>query len=181
MSAHGKLALIARRFLVPRSFVTLYGIARWRANISTRAEVELAPTLRLGRGTTISSFTKIKVTDGPLITGRQCGFGTGCFVATGSAGIEVGDHVIFGPNVSLVGVNYRYERLEVPLEEQGHTSVGIRIGRNVWVGANSVILDGTVIGENSIVVAGSVVNRRFPPNSIIQGNPAKVILRRDMH
>lgn len=178
MSGHSKLALIARRFLIPRSFVTLYGIARWRANISTRAEVELAPTLRLGRGTTVSSFTKIKVTDGPLTTGRRCGFGTGCFVATGPGGIEVGDHVIFGPNVALIATNYRYERLEVPLEEQGHSSIGIRIGRNVWVGANSVILDGSVIGDNSIVVAGSVVNRRFPPDSIIQGNPAKVILRR---
>ena len=41
----------------------------------------------------------------------------------------------------------------------------------------SVILDGTVIGENSIVV-DSLVNRRFPPNCIIQGNPAKVILKR---
>jgi acetyltransferase-like isoleucine patch superfamily enzyme len=151
---------------------------RWRAGISTRAEVELSPNLRLGRRTTVSSFTKIKVTDGPLITGEYCGFGTGCFIAAGSGGIEMGDNVICGPNVAVIATNYRYERLDVPLEEQGHTSVGIRIGRNVWIGANSVVLDGAVIGENSIVVANSLVNRRFPPNSIIQGNPAKVILQR---
>lgn len=178
MTTRSRLGLIARRFLIPRSFVTLYGLARWRANISMRAEVEIGPTLHLGRGTTISSFTKIKVADGPLTTGEKCGFGTGCFLATGPAGIEVGDHVIFGPNVSIIGVNYRYQLLDVPLDEQGCTSIGIRIGRNVWVGANSVILDGTVIGDNSIVVAGSVVNRRFPPNCIIQGNPAKVLLQR---
>ena len=181
MSTHSKFALLVRRFLIPRTFVTLYGLLRWRANISTRAEVELAPTLKLGRGTTVSSFTKIKVTDGPLITGRQCGFGTGCFIAAGPGGIEIGDHVIFGPNVSVIAVNYRYERLGIPLEEQGLTSVGIRIGRNVWIGANSVILDGTVIGENSIVVAGSVVNRHFPPNSIIQGSPAKLVLSRALN
>jgi acetyltransferase-like isoleucine patch superfamily enzyme len=64
------------------------------------------------------------------------------------------------------------------LQQQGVTSLGIRIGRNVWVGANSTILDGSVLGDNSIVVANSLVNRRFPPNVIIQGNPAKVILRR---
>ncbi len=178
MNGNSKAALIARRFLIPRSFVTLYALLRWRANISPRAEVELGPTLHLGRGTVVSSFTKIKVTDGPLRTGEKCGFGCGCFVATGPAGIEIGDHVIFGPNVSVIGVNYRYQSLETPLDEQGMTSIGIRIGRNVWVGANSVILDGTVIGDNSIVVAGSVINRRFPPNSIIQGNPGKVILRR---
>ena len=173
-----KWRLAARRFLVPRSFVTLYALTRWRAQVSTRAEVELTPLLRLGRGTVVSSFTKIKATDGPLTTGEHCGFGTGCFVAAGAGGIRLGDHVIFGPNVAVIASNYRYERLGEPLEAQGQTSVGIRIGRNVWVGANSVILDGSVIGENSIVVANSLVNRRFPPNAIIQGNPARVILRR---
>jgi acetyltransferase-like isoleucine patch superfamily enzyme len=175
---HGKLEVIARRFLIPRSFVTLYGLLRWRATISTRAEVELSPNLRFGRGTTVSSFTKIKATDGELVTGEQCGFGSGCFIAAGVGGIRMGDHVIFGPNVSVIAANYRYGQLDVPLEEQGLTSQGIHIGNNVWVGAGSVILDGSAIGDNSIVVANSLVNRRFPPNSIIQGNPAKVILAR---
>jgi acetyltransferase-like isoleucine patch superfamily enzyme len=175
---HGKLELIARRFLIPRSFVTLYALWRWSATVSTRAEVELSPNLHLGRGTTVSSFTKIKATDGVLSTGEKCGFGPGCFVAAGEGGIEVGDHVIFGPNCSVIAVNYRYSQLDVPLEEQGLTSQGIRIGNNVWIGANCVILDGSEIGDNSIVVAGSLVNRRFPPSSIIQGNPAKVILSR---
>lgn len=173
-----KLSMTLRRFLVPRSFVTLYALVRWRANVSTRAEVEITPYLRLGRGTTVSSFTKIKATDGPLVTGERCGFAPGCFIAAGPGGIQLGDHVIFGPNVALIASNYRYERLDVPLEDQGHTSVGVRIGRNVWVGANCTILDGTVIGDNSIVVANSLLNRRYPPNSIIQGNPARVILDR---
>ncbi len=90
----------------------------------------------------------------------------------------MGDNVICGPNVVITASNYRYENLDVPLEDQGHTSTGIRIGRNVWIGANSTVLDGAVIGDNCIVVANSLVNRRFPPNSIIQGNPAKVILER---
>jgi len=175
---HSTIGLIARRFLIPRSFVTLYSLLRFRASVSTRAEVELSPNLRLGRGTSVASFTKIKVTDGPLVTGERCGFGTGCFISTGAAGITMGDHVICGPNVVIIATNYRYERIDVPLEEQGHTSLGVRIGRNVWIGANSVVLDGASIGDNSIVAACSLVNRRFPPNSIIQGNPAKVILQR---
>jgi acetyltransferase-like isoleucine patch superfamily enzyme len=173
-----KLILLLRRFLVPGFVVTLYGFVRWRAVLSHRAEIELSPNLRLGRKTTVSSYTKIKVTEGPLITGERCGFGTGCFVATGAGGIEMGDNVICGPNVVITASNYRYENLDVPLEDQGHTSTGIRIGRNVWIGANSTVLDGAVIGDNCIVVANSLVNRRFPPNSIIQGNPAKVILER---
>ncbi|MEP7313222.1 MAG: acyltransferase [Pseudomonadota bacterium] len=167
-----------RRFLVPAFVVSLYGFIRWRAGISSRAEVELSSNLQLGPRCTISSFTKVKVTDGPLRTGADCGFGTGCFISAGAGGIEMGDHVICGPNVVVVASNYRYDSLAVPLDHQGQTSKGIRIGRNVWIGANSVILDGSVIGDNCIVVANSLVNRRFPANSIIQGNPAKILAQR---
>ena len=167
-----------RRFLVPATLVSLVGWLRWRARISMRAEVELSENLQLGRRTTVSSFTKIKTTDGVVRTGHDCGFATGCFLAAGRGGIELGDHVVCGPNVAIVGVNYRYAELEVPFEEQGITSTGVRIGRNVWIGANCTILDGTVIGDNSIIVPNSLVNRRLPPNIIAQGIPAKVILQR---
>lgn len=173
-----RLGLFLRRFLVPSFVVTIYALIRWGVRVSTRAEVELSSNLRLGRGTTVGSFSKIKTTDGPVVTGENCGFGTGCFLDGGEAGISLGDNVACGPNVAIIAVNYKYEQLDVPLEQQGFTSAGIAIGNNVWIGAGTVILDGTVIGDNSIVVANSLVNRRFPPNSIIQGNPAKVILER---
>jgi acetyltransferase-like isoleucine patch superfamily enzyme len=176
--ASRKIGLVLRRFLIPSFVVSAYGYLKLRAAISPRAEVELSPHLQLGRGTRVSSFTKIKVTDGPLVTGVKCGFGTGCFLDSGSAGVRMGDHVICGPNVAIIATNYQYANRATIFEEQGHSSKGIVIGRNVWIGANSVILDGSAIGDNSIVVANSLVNRRFPPNSIIQGNPAKVIAER---
>ncbi len=52
----------------------------------------------------------------------------------------------------------------------------IKIGNNVFIGGNSTILPNTVIGDNSIVGAGSVVRGEFPENSVIVGNPAKVIM-----
>lgn len=176
--ARRRPGLVLRRFLVPRSFVTLYALVKWRARVSTRAEVELSSHLQLGRGTIVSSFAKIKATDGPVHMGENCGFGTGCFLDGGTAGIKMGDHVVCGPNVSIIATNYCYEKVDVPLDEQGTTSLGITIGRNVWIGAGSVILDGTVIGDNCIIVANSLVNRRFGANCIIQGNPARVILER---
>ncbi len=173
-----KFGLMLRRFLIPSFVVSAYGYFKLGASISPRAEVELSPFLQLGRGTRVSSFTKIKATDGPLVTGEKCGFGTCCFIDPGSAGIHMGDHVICGPNVAIIATNYQYASASTLFEQQGHSSKGIRIGRNVWVGANSVIVDGSGIGDNSIVVANSLVNRRFPPNSIIQGNPARVIAQR---
>jgi acetyltransferase-like isoleucine patch superfamily enzyme len=178
VAGQSSVGRFVRRFLIPAPLVSLIGLLRWRARISWRAEVELSSNLQLGERNTISSFTKVKTADGVVRTGSDCGFATGCFVAPGSAGIELGDHVVCGPNVAIVGCNYRYAALDVPFDQQGMSSLGVRIGRNVWIGANSTILDGSVIGENTIVVANSLVNRRFPPNVILQGNPAKVVLRR---
>jgi len=53
----------------------------------------------------------------------------------------------------------------------------IVIGNNVFIGINSTILPNTIIGDNSIVGAGSVVRGKFPENSVIIGNPAKVVMK----
>ena len=75
-------------------------------------------------------------------------------------------------------MNYRYDEPGRPLEEQGVTSKGIRIGRHVWIGANSSIVDGVTLGDDSIVVANSLVTRSFPVGSVIQGNPARLVFTR---
>lgn len=173
-----RVGILIRRFLVPSLFVSLYAYLRSRVSISPRAEVELSPNLRLGRGTTVGSFTKIKTTDGPVVTGVRCTFGTGCFVDPGRGGITIGDHSLIGPNVAIVAVNYSYDDPAKPLQDQGVTSTGISIGRNVWIGANSTLVDGAAVGDNSIVVANSLVNKVFPADSIIQGNPARVVFSR---
>jgi acetyltransferase-like isoleucine patch superfamily enzyme len=178
VAGHVSLGRLVQRFVLPAPLVSLLALIRWGARISWRAEVEWTSNLQLGRRTTISSFAKVKTAEGVFRTGNECGFANGCFVAPGSGGIELGDHVVCGPNVAIIGCNYRYAELDVPFDQQGLSSLGVRIGRNVWIGANSTILDGSVIGDNTIVVANSLVNRRFPPNVILQGNPAKVVLRR---
>jgi acetyltransferase-like isoleucine patch superfamily enzyme len=56
----------------------------------------------------------------------------------------------------------------------------IKIGNNVFIGSNSIILLNTTIGNNCIVGAGSVVRGHFPDDSIIVGNPAKIIMKRSI-
>jgi acetyltransferase-like isoleucine patch superfamily enzyme len=126
----------------------------------------------------VSSFTKIKVSRGPLRMGDRGGFATGCFVSAGAAGIRIGDNFVCGPNVTISSNTYIHDRPDEHLEDLGVASKGIEIGNHCWVGAGAAILDGTVLGDNTIVVANSLVNRRYPPNSILQGNPARVIMKR---
>lgn len=51
----------------------------------------------------------------------------------------------------------------------------IRIGNDVWIGTNSVILGGVTVGDGAVIAAGSVVNKDVPPFAIVAGNPAKVV------
>ena len=51
----------------------------------------------------------------------------------------------------------------------------MHIGRNVWIGANTVIVPGVTIGENCVIGAGSVVTKDIPPNTVAVGNPCRVM------
>ena len=168
---------ITRRALTPRLAVRLYYLWKHRALVSGRAEVEIADSTEWGPGCVIGAFTKVKIV-GRFVMGQRVQVGTNCFIAVGRGGLTVGDDVLVSPNCSIVSATYNFDRLDVPLQDQGTTSKGIRIGHRVWIGANSVVLDGADIGDNVIVSAGSVVTSAVKPNSIVLGNPAKVIFTR---
>jgi acetyltransferase-like isoleucine patch superfamily enzyme len=134
--------------------------------------------LKLGKGTQISSFTKVKATDGPLTIGARVSIGSGCFIHAGSAGVSIGDDSLISPNVSIVGSNYRYDRLDIPIQQQGEITKGITIGNDVWIGVGCAILDGAIIGDHAIVAPNAVVSGHIAENVIATGNPAKPIFTR---
>lgn len=164
--------------LTPAWLVTLYYLHKFRAKVSPKAEVDLSDNLQFGSGCVVSSFTKIKAIDGPIHFGARAGIASGCFIASGTAGIQVGDNFICGANVNIIASNYKHGQLDVHLEDQGSVSKGIKIGNNVWVGSGCTITDGAEIGDNVIIAANSLVSRRYKSNLVLQGNPAKVLLKR---
>jgi acetyltransferase-like isoleucine patch superfamily enzyme len=88
------------------------------------------------------------------------------------AEISIGDDVMIGPNVSIVSAGHPVEP-----SERRTCLVGkpITIGANVWIAAGATIIGGVTVGENSVVAAGSVVTKHVPPNTLVGGNPARVI------
>jgi len=169
---------LAQRFLLPSFVISLIYAFRFGALVSPRAEVELSPLLQLGKGTQISSFTKVKATDGPLTIGPRVSIGSGCFIHAGSAGVSIGDDSLISPNVSIVGSNYRYDRLDIPMHQQGEITKGVMIGKDVWIGVGCAILDGACIGDHAIIAPNAVVSGHVAEKTIASGNPAKPIFTR---
>lgn len=87
--------------------------------------------------------------------------------------VRIGENVFIGPNVSMYTACH-------PLNA-GERNTGVEwaepitIGNNVWIGGSATILPGVSIGDNAVVGAGSVVTRDVAPNTVVAGNPAKVI------
>ncbi|MBE2893641.1 sugar O-acetyltransferase [Spirabiliibacterium falconis] len=90
------------------------------------------------------------------------------------AHIIIGDNVLFGPNVQLYTATH-------PLEVQSRVIDGveggkaIHIGNNVWFGGGTIVCPGVRIGDNAVIGAGSVVTKDIPANTVVAGNPARVI------
>ncbi|WP_133650558.1 sugar O-acetyltransferase [Paraburkholderia flava] len=87
-------------------------------------------------------------------------------------GLDIGDDVMIGPNVSLITSGHPIEPSQ---RRNGVIAKPIVIGKNVWIAAGATIIGGVTVGENSVVAAGSVVTRDVPPNTLVGGNPARVI------
>ena len=108
--------------------------------------------------------------------GKNIHIGKNVFINMGckfqdQGGIFIGDGALIGHNVVLATLNHAAS----PKDRGSMIPAPIRIGKNVWVGANAVILPGVTIGDGAIVAAGAVVNRDVPENTVVGGVPAKVI------
>lgn len=88
--------------------------------------------------------------------------------------VTTGDGVRIGAHVSILGFNHEMEP-ELPVHQQGLTSIGITIGDDVWIGSHAVVVDGVSIGSHSVIGAGAVVTRPVPEWAVVAGNPARQI------
>ena len=87
--------------------------------------------------------------------------------------VRIGHHVMIGPSVQIYTAAHA---LEAEARIQGwEVAKPILIDDNVWVGGGAILLPGVTIGRNAVVGAGAVVSRNVPANTVVAGNPARVI------
>lgn len=92
--------------------------------------------------------------------------------------LSIGDDTIIASNVLITTENHGINlESKLSFARQPLDSKPIKIGKNVWIGQNSIILPGVTIGDNVVIGAGSVVTKDIYSNCIVAGNPAKILKR----
>jgi acetyltransferase-like isoleucine patch superfamily enzyme len=125
----------------------------------------------VGAGTSIASHAFVH---GPVKLGAHVSINPRASLDGGRMGIEIGDGTRIATGATLFAFDHGVVP-DRPIREQPVRSVGIRIGADVWIGANAGVTDDVTIGDHCIVGMGAVVTRDVPPWSIVAGVPARVI------
>lgn len=161
----------------PMPFKTLFDRTRplYLALRRTRAAATRA------RYRTKSVSSKALVTGGSsiapdLVADDFVFIGPGCTV---QAGVEIGKYTLLASGVSIVGADHPIGVVGTPMAFAGREPLlPTKIGKDVWIGQNAIVMVGVTIGDFAIVAAGSVVTRDVPEGQVVAGVPAKVLRSR---
>lgn len=153
----------AARRITFRLNTAYYTPAEVRALLSDLFGYEVPASLRV--------FPPFYTDFGKNITVGENVFINACCHFQDHGGVVIGDGCQIGHNVVFATLNHG-----LLSEDRKNTyPAPIVLGKNVWVGSNSTILQGVTIGDNAVVAAGAVVAKDVPANVVVGGVPAKII------
>lgn len=131
-------------------------------------EFNKGSNVKLGKKIRIHSGSKVKVRPGAeLMIEDNVKINYYCIIACQDQ-IKIGEGTEFGPSVYLYDHDHDYTKgLNSNSDEESFKTAPIVIGKHCWIGANTVILRGTQIGDNCIIGAGSIVKGIVPNGSVL--------------
>lgn len=108
--------------------------------------------------------------------GENSELGTRCLIQSNTT---IGNNVIMGPDIKIYTRNHRANDINIPIQLQGKEFYKTKIGNDVWIGANAIILPGVIVNNHSIIAAGAVVTKDVAEYCVFGGSPAKLIKTRN--
>lgn len=146
---------------------------RKKANISFVCAISPLAEITIEKDSFITIGSKFRQRSGShirvrknaeLLIGNNVSINHNCMVVCHKK-IEIGNDVMLSPNVMIYDHDHDF-RAEGGVKSMKYKNSPIKIGNNVWIGANSIILRGSIIGDNSVIAAGSIVKGIVPDNSV---------------
>lgn len=136
--------------------------------VSPRTEITVdhGGKLSVGKNFKMREDAILRVRKGAAVKiGKNFNMSNRCMI-TAYESVEIGDDVQFGPDVKVYDQDHDFRALG-GLKAQKFKTAPVKIGNNVWIGANCIILRGTEIGDNCVVAAGSVIKGKYGSNLVI--------------
>jgi acetyltransferase-like isoleucine patch superfamily enzyme len=172
-----------RRHLVHRARAAVTGrpvVFQGVVFTGKRVEFHARPAhgrLVLGPWCWIGNDNKLRAHEGQLTLGAKVVMGRDNVINT-YLDVEVGATSILADWIYVCDFDHRYDRLDVPIKDQGIVKSPVRIGGDVWIGEKATVLRGVDIGHGSVVASHCLVNTDIPPFSIAVGVPVRVVKSR---
>ena len=139
----------------------------WRLN----GCVEVAHSCELNQG------VELNPRGGSIRIARRVWLGP-YVVIYGHGGVEIGEQTLVSMHCTILSSNHGIPPLGKLIRDAADELLPTTIGRDVWIGANAVILGGVTIGDGAVVAAGAVVNRDVDSGTVVAGVPARKIRKR---
>jgi acetyltransferase-like isoleucine patch superfamily enzyme len=130
--------------------------------------------IAIGSGVFVGRNTILSCKNGDIVVDDRANLGFNCEIFSASR-VRVGKSVLMAAYTYLIGGDHLYDRVDIPILEQGRTARGIEVDDNVWLGTHVVVTDGSRVGRDAIIGAGAVVVGEIPEYAIATGIPAKVV------
>ena len=130
--------------------------------------------ITIGNGVFVGRNTILSCKNGDIVIEDNANIGFNSEIFSASR-VRLGKNALVAAYTYLVGGDHLYDRVDVPVGQQGRTARGIDVGDNVWLGAHVVVTDGSRIGRDVIVGAGAVVVGEIQEFGIATGVPAKIV------
>jgi acetyltransferase-like isoleucine patch superfamily enzyme len=150
-------------------------------SVEVRCSADVRCRLELGHGAAVDKGSILWMgeecgAEGRIRIGNNAYIGPYCFLGS-CHDLEVGEDSLIGAHSYLITVNHRTSVKGLPVAKQGYSGAPIRLGKNVWLGAQVVVLPGVEIGDNAVVGAGAVLTKSVPAGETWVGVPARKIAR----
>lgn len=129
-------------------------------DISPNAEIQIAENVEINESNNIA-----------VKRGSQLTIGKNTYITRATIAcfekVEIGENCILGEGMKIFDHNHQYTKQPFSVSKTEFNTAPVKLGNNVWTGANCIILKGVTIGNNVILGAGCVIHKDVPENSVV--------------